>query len=70
MDVVGQPHKKLGAEANYFVMIETPNNHKEAAKSRMVGLKKINKQTKKLDSVWWEKYRQLTTACQIDFVMR
>ena len=25
MDVVGQPHKQLGAEAYYYVIIDTPN---------------------------------------------
>ena len=26
MDVVGEPHKQLGAEAYYYVMTETPND--------------------------------------------
>ena len=25
MDVIGQPHKQLGAEVYYYVMIDTPN---------------------------------------------
>ena len=26
MDIVGQPHNKLGAEAFYYNMIDTPND--------------------------------------------
>ena len=44
MNVVGQPHYKLGAEGYYYGMIDAPNDMpsdlKQIAKSLMVGRKK------------------------------
>ena len=50
IDVVEKPQKQLGAEAYYYVTINTPNDMqsevKQTPKSRMVGRKKqSNKQT-------------------------
>ena len=49
--LLGLPHKELGAEAYYYVMIDTPNDMTSDLKYRrqslMVGCKQTNKQTNK-----------------------